>query len=204
MFKPSNKKSFSVSANPRSSVFIRGKRFFIFFVLLSAVALGLTSCFGISRDLGMEEVPDVQQREGVTGSPSNPTPLDPFKKYDLVMAANECRYFSMLVPSQWSWKFTLTVANRDDMKKGRLEAQIDPAKTPWAPIQGAYMQKHFELGREGLQALMGVGNPGENQTAYFHLCQEGAPLHITIQSQISATKALLGPGDIRTPVPGDN
>jgi hypothetical protein len=154
--------------------------------------------------MGLEKPTDLQLRSGLEGTQANPASMDPFKTYELVMAANECRYFRVKVPAKWFWKVSLTVANREDARRGKLAAAIDPTNPNWAPLQGAGFSKNFDLGREGLEALLGVGNPGPDQIAVLHLCQDGAPLHITIQCQISATKALLGPGDIRTPVPGDN
>jgi hypothetical protein len=175
----------------------------LWFNLFLAVTfcLGLSSCSGIARDMGMEEAPDLQQRAGITGTVDNPTPLDPFKKYELVMAANECRYFTMEVPSKWFWKIFLTAANREVSRNGRLTADIGPADPPWGQLPGAAFSKKFDLAREGLQALLGVGNARENRTAILRLCQEGAPLHITIESQVSATNALMGPKDIPTPMP---
>ena len=178
----------------RLSAFICGKRGLFFFLLLSVVSLGLTSCFGIDRDMGLVEVPDIKQREGITGTEANPTPLDPFKQYDLVMAADECRFFTMKVPSNWYWKIYLTAADREESRRGNLTAEIAPADPPWGAISGTVFKKNFDLaGREGLQAVLAVGNSQADRTATFRLCQDGAPLHITIQSEVSATKALLGP-----------
>jgi hypothetical protein len=140
-------------------------------------------------------------RAGVTGTESNPTPLDPFKTYDLVMTGEECRFFTMVVPSKWYWKVYLTVANRDDTRRGKLTAVIQQTNPPWGVLPNIGLSKEFDLAREGLQAVLGVGNSGDDRTALFQLCQEGAPVHITIASQISATRALMGPGDIQTPGP---
>jgi len=186
-----SKKNFSYLC---SSVFICGKNGFLFFLLLSVVGMGLCSCLGIDRDMGLVQVPDLQQREGITGTQDNPTPLDPFKRYDLVMAASECRFFTMKVPSNWYWKIYLTAANREENRRGTLAAEIAPANPPWAPLPATAFSKNFDLsGREGLQAILAVGNNQPDRLAFFKLCQDGAPLHITIQSEVSATKALLGP-----------
>ena len=179
-----------------------GKREKLFFFLLPwrlgvlavLLSLGLTSCFGLDRDMGLAQVPDLQQKEGITGTQDNPTPLDPFKRYDLVMASNECRFFTMKVPSNWYWKIYLTAANREENRRGSLSAEIAPANPPWVPLPATSFSKHFDLsGREGLQAILAVGNSQADRLAFFKLCQDGAPLHITIQSEVSATKALLGP-----------
>ena len=163
-------------------------------VLLLVLGVGLSSCFGIDKDMGLVTVPDLQQRVGITGTQDNPTPLDPFKRYDLVMAANECRFFTMKVPSQWYWKVYLTAANHEEARRGSLAAAIAPANPPWSPLPATSFQKSFDLaGREGIQAVLAVGNTQADRLAYFQLCQDGAPLHITIQSEVSATRALLGP-----------
>ena len=168
---------------------------------VSMVALGLSSCAGLARDMGIDHPSDLQQRAGITGAIANPTPLNPFTTYDLVMAGNECRFFTMVVPSKWYWKVYLTVATRDDTRRGELTAAIQQTNPPWGVLPNIGTQKSFDLAREGLQAILGVGNPGEDRVALFQLCQQGAPVHITIASQISATRALMGPGDIQTPVP---
>ncbi|HJT24335.1 MAG TPA: hypothetical protein VJ873_07140, partial [bacterium] len=140
--------------------------------------MGLTSCFGIDRDMGLVQVPDLQQREGITGTQDNPTPLDPFKRYDLVMAADECRFFTMKVPSQWYWKIYLTAADREEARRGSLTAEIAPANPPWIPLPATVFKKNFDLGgREGLQAVLAVGNSQADRIATFQLCQDGAPLH---------------------------
>ena len=153
----------------------------------------MVSCAGVGRDLGMEEVPDIDLREGVKGSQQNPTVLDPFKKYNLVMAANECRFFAMKVPEKWYWKVYLTAANHQNGRRGHLDAQIAPSDPPWGRLPDADFQKTFDLGVEGLQAVLGVGNDGSTRMAFLKLCQEGAPLNVTLESQISATSDLLGP-----------
>lgn len=170
------------------------------YLCASVVLMTLPSCFGLDRDMGFVQVPDLQQRDGITGTEDNPTPLDPFKRYDLVMAANECRFFTMKVPSKWYWKVYLTAANREENRRGSLAAEIAPANPAWAPLPATSFGKNFDLaGREGLQAVLAVGNNQDDRLAYFKLCQDGAPLHITIQSEVSATHALLGPnGDSQT------
>src|SRR5579883_1988568 len=168
---------------PCLSAFIRGKNGLLFFLLLSVVGMGLCSCFWVDRDLGLVQVPDLQQREGITGTQNNPTPLDPFRRYDLVMAANECRFFTMKVPAKWYWKIYLTADNREDARRGTLSAEIAPADPPWAPLPATSFSKNFDLsGREGLQAVLAVGNTQGDRLASFKLCQDGAPLHVTIQS----------------------
>ncbi len=173
---------------------------FLGFCTLGVIS-GLTSCAGLARDMGIDHPSDLQQRTGITGTIANPTPLNPFITYDLVMAANECRFFTMVVPSKWYWKVYLTVSNRDDTRRGKLTAMIQQTNPPWGVLPNIGLGKQFDLAREGLQAILGVGNPGEDRVALFQLCQEGAPVHIIIASQISATRALMGPGDIQTPVP---
>lgn len=184
-----------------SSVFICGKRYFLIFSLLSVVSLGLVSCFGLDRDMGLVKVPDLQQRSGITGTEDNPTPLDPFKRYELVMAADECRFFTMKVPSKWYWKIYLTVANREEVRRGSLTAAIAAVNPPWSALPATSFSKSFDLaGGEGDQAALAVGNTQDDRPALLKLCQAGGPLHIVIQSEISATHALLGPNDNGQPV----
>lgn len=157
--------------------------------------VGLSSCAGIARDIGLDNPSDLQQREGPTGTLDNPAPLDPFQRYDLVMAANECRFFSMKVPSKWYWKVFLTVANRSDKQRGRLTAAIVQDKPDWEPLPATSFNKNFDLGREGVQVVLAVGNNGPDRQALLQLCQDGAPLHITLQSEVSGTRVLIGPND---------
>ena len=164
-----------------------------FLALLFITALGLASCEGLARDMGVSQPSDLEQRAGVTGTEDNPTPLDPFKQYDLVMSGNECRYFSMQVPSKWFWKIFLTAANREDGRRGLLTAEIQQATPAWASLPGTNFHKTFDLGREGLQAVLAIGNNDSDRVAIFKLCQEGAPLHITIQSQVASTNVITSP-----------
>ncbi len=157
------------------------------------LALGLTSCNEMARDMGLEELSDIDQRVGIKGTETNPTPLDPFKKYTLVMAANECRFFTIKVPHNWFWRAYLTVANPAETRRGQLKAEIARPDIPWAPLPGIGSERYFDLGREGVEAAIGIGNRNETRTALIKLCQQGAPLHITIESQISATTDLMGP-----------
>jgi hypothetical protein len=157
------------------------------------VALCLGSCAQVARDMGLEEVADIDQRAGVTGTQARPAVLDPFKKYNLVMAANECRFFQMKVPSRWYWKIYLTVVNREENRSGRLVAEIAPSDPAWSSLPDSRFGKTFVLEREGVQAVLGVGNSGPTRVAYFKLCQEGPPLHIAIESQVSSNAELLGP-----------
>ncbi|HVZ79236.1 MAG TPA: hypothetical protein VHE12_00390 [bacterium] len=157
------------------------------------VLLVLPSCFGLDQEMGLTEVSDVEARQGPMGTLGDPAPLDPFKRYDLVLAANECRVFSLKIPAKWTWKVSLTVANREESRRGQLTADILPKDGGWAPLAGTYLDKDFDLGREGLAVSLGVGNPGDTRTALLQLCQHGAPLRVTLTSEISATKALVVP-----------
>ena len=168
----------------------------------SVVMMGLPGCFGLDKDMGLTEVPDLQLREGPTGTADNPAPLDPFKRYDLVLAANECRVFSLKIPAKWYWTISLTAANREEARRGKLTADILPKDADWATPPGSYLHKDFDLGHEGMEVSMGVGNNGATRPALLQLCQEGAPLRVTITSQISATKALVVPNS--TPLPEKN
>ena len=171
---------------------IRGKKL-LFFSVLSVVILGLSSCAEMAKDMGLDEEPDIQQRAGLTGTMANPAVLDPFKKYNLVMAANECRYFTMKVPEHWYWKIYLTVANRKVGQSGHLEAEIAQTNPPWGALPATSFKKTIELEQGGVQAVLGVGNEQATRPALLKLCQDGVPLKIAIESQVSSTTGLIGP-----------
>ena len=174
-------------------VFICGKNRFALFVLLSVVALSLVSCAEVAKDMGLDQVSDIEQRAGLDGTKDNPGVLDPFKTYNLVMAANECRYFSMKIPENWYWKLYFTAANPDATQAGHVEAEIESASPAWVALPDADLKKSFSLMHEGSQAVLGVGNNEATRVALLRLCQDGAPLHITLKSQVSSNSELLGP-----------
>jgi hypothetical protein len=163
---------------------------------VSMAALFLGSCAEVSKDMGLvDDLPDIEQRSGPTGNEDKPAILDPFKTYNLVMAADECRVFQMKVPEKWFWKVRLTVVSPKENKKGRLNAELGPLNPPWAELPGCGFKKKFNLtSREGIQAVLGVGNPGEARLAFLRLCQQGSPLNVTIESQVSSTGKLMVPG----------
>ncbi len=158
-----------------------------------ALLLMLSSCAEVARDMGIDDSPDIELRSGPVGSQSNPSPLDPFKRYDLIMAANECRFFSMKVPERWFWKVYLTGANRRENAQARISAYIGQSDQPFASVPETYFEKTMILNREGDQVVLGVGNKGPARVAILRICQEGAPVHVTIESQVSSTSDLLGP-----------
>jgi hypothetical protein len=49
------------------------------------------------------------------------------------------------------------------------------------------------LKNDGDQALLAVGNTDQTRFATLRLSQEGAPVYVTIESQVSTTTNLLGP-----------
>jgi hypothetical protein len=166
----------------------------VFFLLLA------NSCTEISKELGTASKSDTEQREGITGTQQNPGVLDPFTKYDMVLAGGECRFLILNVPSQWYWKVFLTAADRTEAQKGHLTAEIAQANPSWAPLSGTLFKRDFDLDRaEGDQAVLGVGNTGPDRFALLKLCQNGAPLIVTLQSEISATSALLAPAGMSAP-----
>jgi len=124
--------------------------------------------------------------------------LDPFKKYDLLMAANESRYFVMMVPANWYWKVYVTAASRRENAEGRLSADISQATPPWASLPGTTFSKTMILHHDGDQALLAVGNTVQTRSALLRLTQEGAPVNVTIESQVSSTTNLLGPDTDRS------
>jgi hypothetical protein len=165
---------------------------FLYLCLSVAMAFSL-SCAEMARDMGIDDVTDVQLRSGLTGKENSPATLDPFKKYDLVMAANECRYFMMKVPSNWYWKVYVTAASRKENAEGRLSADISQQNPAWDSLDGTTFSKKMILRNDGDQALLAVGNTAPTRYAVLRLCQEGAPVYVTIESQVSTTTDLWGP-----------
>jgi hypothetical protein len=70
----------------------------ICYLCLSVAIIFSVSCAEMARDMGIDGATDVQLRSGLTGTQNAPAALDPFKKYELVMTANESRFFTMKVP----------------------------------------------------------------------------------------------------------
>jgi hypothetical protein len=143
--------------------------------------------------MGIDDSPEVELRAGPTGTQTNPSPLDPFKRYDLIMAANECRFFSMKVPEKWFWKVYLTGASRKEGTQARVTGEIGSSEAPFSTVPQTTFEKTMILTREGDQVVLGVGNKGPARVALLRVCQEGAPVHVTIESQVSSTSDLLGP-----------
>lgn len=163
-------------------------------VALGLFLLVLASCSDISKELGSGQKSDGDLREGISGTQQNPGVLDPFAKYEMVMAGGECRFLVMKIPARWYWKAFITAADRDETQKGHLTAEIAQVNPPWAPLPGTLFKKDFNLNRgEGDQAVLSAGNAGPDRLALLKLCQDGASLKVTLQSEISATGALLGP-----------
>jgi len=169
-------------------------------LFLAALLLcGLSSCAEVAKDMGFDVPSDMEQRTGPAGTQNDPAVLDPFQKYNFVMAANECRFFMMKVPEKWYWKIFLTADNRDAKRKGQLSAEIISTNPPWAPLPDSVLNKNFDLDREGVQAVLGIGNQYPKRIAVFKLCQSGAPVHVTIASQVSTTTGLVGPQKEKEP-----
>ena len=164
-----------------------------FFVLLSAAVLFLSSCAEVAKDMGFDQPSDIEQRTGPAGTENNPVVLDPFRKYNFVMAANECRFFMIKVPEKWYWKAFLTAVSPESSRRGKLSAEIVPTDPPWTSLADCVMGKNFQLDREGVQAVLGVFNRYPKRPAVLRLCQEGAPVHVTINSQVSIVTETLKP-----------
>ncbi len=161
--------------------------------LIVVMGISLSSCAELSEQLGLSHRTDLEMRSGPVGTLDNPAYLDPFKKYNFVMSAEDCRYFQMKVPHNWYWKLFLTVDNHSDLRHGSLETAIADVDPPWAALPDSSFHKTFELDQGGVQGVLGVGNPGSDRTALLRMNQSGAPLRIILESRVSATSALLGP-----------
>jgi hypothetical protein len=183
---------------------INKKPFFLIgvYLCLSVVLLFSVSCAEMARDMGIDGATDVQLRSGLTGTQNNPASLDPFKRYDLVMTANESRFFTMKVPSGWYWKVYVTAASRKENAEGRLAADISQPDPPWSPLEGTSFDKTMVLKNDGDQALLAVGNTVQTRYAVLRLSQEGAPVYVTIESQVSTTTNLLGPNPSNSDLKG--
>lgn len=163
------------------------------YLCLLSVLFCLVSCAEMGRDMGIDDVTEVEMRSGLTGSSAKPGVIDPFQKYELVMTANECRYFIVKVPHNWYWKVYITAACRKEAAEGRLSADISPVEPAWASLPGTTFSKSMVLHHDGDQALLAVGNTDQTRYAVLRLCQEGAPVNVSIESQTSSTANLLGP-----------
>lgn len=158
------------------------KKTFPFLLLLS---LGLVSCRTLGTDLGLVRLSDIQQREGLTGTQSAPAVLDPFKRYDLVLAADESRYFQMNLPQGWYWKLFVTAVNRSPNIPGQLNARLLPSTPDWEAVPLCLSQKQFNLKAESDQEVLGAANTGPTRPAILELVQTGAPIQVTLQSEVS-------------------
>lgn len=163
------------------------------YLCVSVAILFVSSCAEVARDMGIDGLSDVQLRAGLTGTEAHPAALDPFQKYELVMAANECRFFIVKVPAGWYWKVYVTAASRAETIEGRLTASINQQNPPWDSLPGTSFEKAMVLHHDGDQALLAVGNSVQTRYAVLRLCQEGAPVNVNIESQTSTTTNLLGP-----------
>jgi hypothetical protein len=171
------------------------------FYILLFLSLGLTSCRTLGTDLGFVHLTDIQQREGPTGTLAQPAPLDPFKSYDLVMAANECRYFQMNLPQGWYWKLFVTAVNRSKDTSGVLKAGLLPSTPAWAAVPLCLSQKEFDLKTEGEEEVLGVANQGPTRPAVLELCQEGSPIRVTLKSEVSPINGeLMNPLGMKLPL----
>jgi hypothetical protein len=92
----------------------------------------------------------------------------------------------MKLPEQWFWKLTVTATNRSEKKNGRLVAKILPSRPAWSPLASFNSEKEFNLGRESVQAVIGVGNKGPTRMVLLQLCQEGALLRVRLEGQVFA------------------
>jgi hypothetical protein len=170
------------------------------FLILLLLSLGLGSCRTLGTDLGLVHLTDLQQREGPTGTLAAPAALDPFKRYDLVLAANECRYFQMNLPEGWYWKLFVTAVNRSKDDEGTLKAALLDSIPAWQPVPLCLSKKEFHLKAEGQEEVLGVANTGPTRPAILELCQDGPPLRVTLSSEVSPINGgLMRPLGMKSP-----
>ncbi|HVM32870.1 MAG TPA: hypothetical protein VMU88_07030 [bacterium] len=156
-----------------------------FFLLLLLGSLGLSACATAPAPQAAD-LPGVSQREGLTGTAGDPATLNPFKHYDLVLAAGENRYFQVDLPQGWYWKLFVTAVDSDDNDGAELKAGILPAEPAWRSLPLSESAKDFKLKpKEGDQQVLGVANLGPDRMAVVELSQTGAPVQVSLRSEIS-------------------
>jgi hypothetical protein len=146
------------------------------------------------KGVGLVKKPDIERREGSGGSPSRPETLNPFSTYRLVLAGDECRFFQMRVPSKWYWKLYVTAANEDQGMESKLTATFQTSEDGWKPLVPLETHKEISVADSSSQAALGVANEGDDRMLTLRLCQNGTPVIVTLESQVSAYgHALLNP-----------
>jgi hypothetical protein len=146
------------------------------------------------KGVGLVKKPEVERREGSGGPASLPEILNPFTTYRLVLAGDECRFFQMRVPSKWYWKLYVTAANEDKGMESKLTAAFETSEEGWKPLVPLETHKEFPVADASSQAALGVANDGDDRMLTLKLCQNGSPVIVTLESQVSAYgHALLQP-----------
>jgi len=110
------------------------------------------------------------------------------------MASRECRYFQVQIQSHWYWKVMLTAATRGEGRSAGLEAELATQGEGWKPVVPYESHKNFLLNADSSQGVIALANDGPERTLVLKLCQEGAPVKVILDSQVSAFgNALLAP-----------
>jgi len=154
----------------------------------------LWGCASAMKGVGLARKPDVERREGPGGPPGRPEILNPFTTYRMVLAGDECRFFQMRVPSKWYWKLYVTAANEDQGLESKLTAAFETSDEGWKPLVPLETHKEFSVSDASSQAALGVANDGDDRMLTLKLCQNGSPVIVTLESQVSVYgHALLQP-----------
>jgi hypothetical protein len=138
------------------------------------------------KEMGLAQKSDLERRTGSGGSPNRPETLSPFVTYRLVMAGNECRFFQMRVPSKWYWKLYVTAANEETGVEANLTASFETSDGGWQPLVPLETHKEFPVADASSQAALGVANAGDDRMLTLKLSQNGAPIKVILESQVSA------------------
>jgi hypothetical protein len=155
------------------------------FSLLFLLSLGMVSCATVQPAGDAAQAAALAEREGITGTLEKPATLNPFKRYEMVLAGGEIRYFQMSIPQGWYWKLFVTAVNRSQDTQGQLDAGIIPSVPAWETVSLCDTQKEFNLKGEGDQDVLGAANSGPTRMALVELRQKGASIRVTLQSEIS-------------------
>ena len=135
--------------------------------------------------LGLKSPPDLEQRRGIGGTRNNPEILNPFKPVEIVMAADECRFFRVRVPRGWYLKYLVTGVNRRDGKSGYMKAEMIAEGQGWAELSPYPREKHFYLREGSNQAVVAIANQSVDRDILLKICQEGSPMGVILQPETS-------------------
>jgi len=158
------------------------------------LALWVLPGCGVFRAMGIASTTDIGKRRGPGGTPEAPFELNPLRSKILVLAAHECRDFQVRLPKDWYWKVTLTASTRGDNSSASLSAELRDEGGGYAPVPPFEKTKSFRLSADSRQGVIALANQGPDRPLVLRLCQDGAPVKVVMESQVSAFgNALMAP-----------